>query len=70
MSDNGIQIFIACNPDGFIYNANTEVFAKITDPDFPGAVTVGYLDGYFVFNEPDSSRVWVTSLFDGTPINV
>ena len=69
MSDNGIQIFIACNPDGFIYNANTEVFAKITDPDFPGAVTVGYLDGYFVFNEPDSSRVWVTSLFDGTSVD-
>lgn len=69
MSDNGTQIFIACNPDGFIYNANTEVFAQITDPDFPGAVTVGYLDGYFVFNEPNSSRVWVTSLFDGLSVD-
>jgi hypothetical protein len=69
MSDNGTQIFIACNPDGFIYNTNTEVFAQITDPDFPGAVTVGYLDGYFVFNEPNSSRVWTTSLLDGTAID-
>ena len=69
MSDNGTQIFIACNPDGYIYNATTEVFAQITDPDYPGAVTVGYLDGYFVFNEPDSSRVWVTSLLDGLSVD-
>ena len=69
MSDNGTQIFIACNPDGFIYNETTEVFAQITDPDFPGAVKVSYLDGYFVFNEPNSSRVWVTSLLDGLSVN-
>lgn len=69
MSDNGTQIFIACNPDGFIYNSDTEVFAQITDPDFPGAVKVGYLDGYFVFNEPNSSRVWVTSLLDGLSVD-
>ena len=69
MSDNGTQIFIACNPDGFIYNATTEVFAQITDPDFPGAVKVSYLDGYFVFNEPNSARVWVTSLLDGLSVD-
>ena len=69
MSDNGTQLFIACNPDGYIYNASTNVFAQITDPDYPGAVTVGYLDGYFVFNEPDSQRVWVTSLLDGTAVD-
>lgn len=68
MSDNGTQIFIACNPDGFIYNTSTEVFAEITDPDFAGAVTVGYIDGYFVFNEPNSSRFWVTELLDGTSV--
>ena len=69
MVDNGSQIFIATNPDGYIYNINTTVFAKIGDPDFPGAVTVGYINGYFVFNEPNSQRVWVTSLLDGTSID-
>jgi hypothetical protein len=69
MADNGIQLFVACNPSAFIYNANTGVFAQITDPDFPGAVSVGYLDSYFVFNEPNSQRVWVTSLLDGTAID-
>ena len=66
MSDNGIQLFVACNGPSYVYNSSTSAFAQITDPDFPGAVTVGYLDGYFVFNEPNSQRVWVTSLFDGT----
>ena len=69
MADNGIQIFIAANPDGYIYNSLSDTLVPITDPDFPGAVTVGYLDGYFVFNEPNSQRVWITSLFDGTSID-
>jgi hypothetical protein len=69
MADNGTQIFIAANPDGYIFNTATDTFAQITDPDFPGAVTVGYLDGYFVFNEPNSQRVWVTSLLDGLSID-
>lgn len=69
IADNGTQIFLACNPDGYIYNSNTNVFQQITDPDFPGAVTVGYLDGYFVFNEPNSQRIWVTQLLDGLSID-
>jgi hypothetical protein len=69
MSDNGTQLFVAANGPSYIYNASTGVFASITDPDFPGAVTVGYLDGYFVFNEPNSQRVWVTSLLDGASVD-
>lgn len=69
MADNGTQMFIACNGPSFIYNSTTEEFSQISDADFPGAVTVGYLDGYFVFNEPQSQRVWVTSLLDGTAID-
>lgn len=69
MSDNGTQLFIACNGPSYIYNATTNVFGQIVDPDFPGAVTVGYVDGYFVFNEPNSQRIWVTSLLDGYSID-
>lgn len=69
MADNGTQLFVACNPKGYIYNNTTNVFSEITDPDYPGAVTVGYLDGYFVFNEPNSQKVWVTSLLDGLSVD-
>jgi len=69
MADNGTQLFIAANPTSYIYNSLTNVFEQITDPDFPGAVTVGYIDGYFVFNEPNSQKIWVTSLLEGTQID-
>jgi hypothetical protein len=69
MADNGTQLFIAANPAGYIYNADTNAFGPISDPDFPGAVTVGYLDGYFVFNPPNSQRIYITSLLDGTQVD-
>ena len=69
MADNGTQIMIAADPAGYIYNTSTGVFAQITDPDFPGASVVDYLDGYFVFIEPNSQRIWVTALLDGTSVD-
>jgi len=69
MADNGTQLFVACNGPGYIYNATTNAFAQITDSDFPGAVTVTYLDGYFVFNEPNSQKIWVTGLLDGLSVD-
>ena len=69
MSDNGTQLFVACNGPSYIYNSLTLEFKQIDDPDFPGAVTVGYLNGYFVFNEPNSQRIWITQLLDGASID-
>jgi len=69
MADNGTQLFIAANGPSYIYNNTTNAFGQITDPDFPGAVTVCYLDGYFVFNEPNSQKMWITALLDGTSID-
>ena len=68
MSDNGTQLFIAANGPGYIYNSSTAVFAQITDVDFAGALIVGYLDGYFVFIQPDSQVVWISDVLDGTSI--
>jgi hypothetical protein len=69
IADNGTQLFIACGAFGYIYNQTTNVFARITDPDFPGATTVTYLDGYFVFNEPNSQKIWISQLLDGTSVD-
>lgn len=69
MADNGTQMFVAANPAGYIYNNSTLAFAPISDPDFAGAVQVGYLDGFFVFIEPNSQMFWITSLLDGTSID-
>lgn len=69
IADNGTQLFFACNPIGYIYNDQTNVFQQITDPDFPGASTVGYIDGYFTFTQPNSQKIWVTALLNGTSID-
>ena len=69
LADNGTQLFIAANGPSYIYNNTTNAFGPITDPDFPGATTVCYLDGYFVFNEPNSQLIWVTQVLDGTSID-
>jgi hypothetical protein len=72
MAFNGTQLFIACSDlsgTSYIYNADTNQLQQITDPDFPGASSVGYLDGYFVFSEPNSQKLWVTDLLDGTSVD-
>ena len=69
MVDNGTQMFIAAGATGYIYNSSTDVFAQITDVDFAGAVTVGFIDGYFVYNQPNSQKFWVTALYDGTSVD-
>jgi hypothetical protein len=68
MADNGTQLFIACGGPSYIYDNKTLAFSAINDPDFPGAVSVGFIDGYFVFNQPDSQLLWVTQLYEGTQI--
>ena len=69
MADNGVQLFVACNGPSYIFNNTTNAFGQITDPDFTGATTVSYLDGYFVFIEPNSQLVWTTAILDGTSID-
>lgn len=69
MSDNGQQLFVACNPRAYTYSAVSNTFAEVTDPDFPGAVTVGFINGYFVFNEPNSQKLWITSYQDGSSVD-
>lgn len=69
MADNGVQLFVAANGPSYIYNKTTNTFGQITDPDFPGAKMVAYMDGYFVFTEPNSQRFWLTAILDGTSID-
>ena len=77
----GAAISSITNATTFVISANatatatgvdltiSPLFSQITDPDFPGAVGVGFLDGYFVFNEPNSQRFWVTASYNGLSID-
>jgi hypothetical protein len=58
IADNGAVIFFACDGPSYTYYEPTGAFNQITDVNFPGAKTVSYLDTLFVFNEPNSQRIW------------
>jgi hypothetical protein len=78
---SGATISSITNSTTFVISANatatatgvdvtvSPLFSSITDPDFPGAVGVGFLDGYFVFSEPNSQRFWVTASYNGLSID-
>lgn len=69
MENNGLQIMLADGKDGWVYTFDTGVLAQITDEDFPGAGTVDYLDGYFIFNKPNTAQFFITALYDGSSID-
>ena len=64
IADNGAVLFFACNGPSYTYYEPTGEFNLINDANFPGAVTVGYLDTQFIFNEPNSQRIWSVDTID------
>ena len=65
ISDNGAQIIIVDGPNGYIYDTGASTFVQITDPDFPGADTVTFMNGYFIVQQPDSGRFYISTIYDG-----
>lgn len=66
MADNGLQLAVCDGTDLYILTYATNVFAKVTDVDFPGGGTVAFIDGYFVVNVPSSGKFYISALYDGT----
>jgi len=51
-------VAIVDGPCGYWYNVLTSVFVQITDPGFMGADRVECIDGWFVFNKPNSQAFY------------
>ena len=67
MAQNGAQIAIAA-PDtraGYVYNVSAASFGSIADADFPGATSVDYMDGYFIWSGEDG-QFFISAVDDGT----
>lgn len=61
------EIVIVAGPSGYTYNA-TEGLELITDDDFPGATSVTYQDGYFIFTNRQNAQkdqFFISKLLDG-----
>ena len=74
---------IVDGPYGYFYNISTQVFTQINDPAFLGADRVAFIDGWWIFNEPNSQTFYTNfpqygtgfsgsyfALKDGAPDNL
>lgn len=65
MADNGTQMVIVDGAYGYILSLSTGTLTQITSPNFPGADTVTFQDGYFLFNNPKTGQFFFCALYDG-----
>ncbi len=66
-ADSGTELVIVAGSKAYTYNA-TEGLELITDSDFPGATSVTFIDGYFVFTNRQSGskdQFFISNLDDG-----
>jgi len=59
MTDNGYMMAIVTNP--LMYTYNGVALTQVTDPNFVSAATVDFVDGFFIYNEPGTQRLWSVS---------
>lgn len=64
MANNGTQLAILSGSNYYVSDGAT--VSTISDPDFPGAISVDFLDSYLVFVEPNSGRFFCSDLLDAT----
>ena len=78
-ADNGVgygvagtvvgNVAIVDGPYGYWFNWLTNSFAQITDPNFLGADRVLMIDGWWVFNKPNSQAFYTTAQPYGATFN-
>lgn len=68
MASNGTLVMIVTGPNGYVLNPGAGTLVQITDPDFAGADTVQFIDGYFAFNKTGTGQFQITNLY-GTDID-
>jgi len=56
-----IDIFIASSFGSY----SVSQFSQIIDEDYPSAATIAWQDGYFVINQPDSQRFYISDINNG-----
>jgi hypothetical protein len=66
-ADNGVQLMLVDGNNGYVLDLVSNVFATITDPDFPdNAPVVSFQDGFFIVPQPGTGNFFISSLRDGS----
>lgn len=66
MADNGTELVVVNDNDGYVFNRTLNTLAKITDPDFPKVSSVAQLDGFHLYPKLNSDQWIISALRDAT----
>lgn len=64
MAQGLLQLMVVDGANGYILTLASNAFAQITDPDFPGAAVVGFLDGFFIIVPPGGQAFYLSDGVD------
>lgn len=68
MADNGTQLCIVNGTNGYIWS-QTGGFQLITNANFYPSANVTFFDDYFVFNQVNTNKIFISAILDGTTYN-
>lgn len=67
IDENGLALGICDGTDVYTFTYASNTFADVTDVDLPSASgTLTFIDGYFVVNEVDTGKFYISGLYDGS----
>lgn len=69
IDENPFQLAICDGANVYIFTYANNDFGIVTDPDLPPAGTITFIDGFFVVNEVNSGRFYISAVLDGTSWN-
>lgn len=64
MSHNNTQLVIVGGGGGDVFNLATNTLTTISSPGWRGSNSVGFIDGYTIFVDPETDQFYITSLDD------
>ena len=69
ISENETQMGVCDGSTVYIFTYSSNNFAQVADQDLPTAGTITTIDNYFVINEVDTGKFYISALGDGTSWN-
>ena len=63
ITDNGTTAVLVDGSYGYQLDLATNIYSRIDNDAFYGADRVGFIDGYFVFNKPNTQQFYISSLY-------
>jgi hypothetical protein len=69
MASNTTQLVVVDGANGYVLTLADNMFAKITDPDFPTSDLTDYLDQYSIYAPTGDQKFFISALADGSDID-